>query len=326
VESIHSKVASVVACKRIFTHVKGQPLLIKSAEDQLLLQQTGGLTDRQMLAVNKLLIRLSGYLMHSRKNTLAALTDGQLCDYTIDSVKLLVNGVMQERRVFLVKCISDVIKDRVFNLLKHKVFVPSSYHTKLNDSTVIVRLDGDKGGNTMAFKFGVTIINCLQPNFPENFDLIATMEAFDTYHNLRSAIFQHYETELHWLCETGEGVEPTLIVVTDASALLLVETFSGTLAHPSTPHTVLVDSKTIESSPHFWSSPEECGCVQKCAFCCQAGSADIIGLAFTDEQDNVVAVSKFKKAVQEDMLLSLMFKQYDLHVVLTSDIELFTLC
>jgi hypothetical protein len=129
VETIHSKVASVVASERIFTHVKGRPLLIKSAEDQLLLQQTGGMTDRQMLAVNKLLIRLTGFSIHSRKNTLVALADGKLCDYTIESVKLLVNGVMQERHVFRVNCISDVIKDRVFNLLMHKVFVPSSYHT-----------------------------------------------------------------------------------------------------------------------------------------------------------------------------------------------------
>jgi hypothetical protein len=290
VESIHSKVASVVACERIFTHVK-----IKSAEDQLLLQQTGGMTDRQMLAVNKLLIRLSGFSIHSRKNTLAALTDGKLCDCTIDSVKLSVNGVMQERYIFWVKCISDVIKDQVFNLLKHKDFVPSSYNTKLNDSTVIVRLGGDTGGNSMVFKFGITIMNCLQPNLPENFDLIATMEAFDTYHNLKSTIFQPSETELHWLCKTGDGVEPTLIVVTDASVPLLVESFSGTLAHPSQSHAILVDSETIESSPHFWSSPEGCSSVQKCAFCCQAGSTDIIGLAFTDEQDKVVAISKFKK-------------------------------
>jgi hypothetical protein len=96
-------------------------------------------------------------------------------------------------------------------VLKHKVFVPSSYHTKLNDSTVIVQLGGDKGGNTMASKFGITIMNCLQPNLPENFDLIAIMEAFDAYNNLKSAIFQYYETEFHWLCNTGKGVEPTLI-------------------------------------------------------------------------------------------------------------------
>jgi hypothetical protein len=64
-----------------------------------------------------------------------------------DLVKLLVNGVRQERRVFRIKIISDVIKDQVFNLLKHKVFIPSSYHTMLNDSTVIVHPGGHKGGN-----------------------------------------------------------------------------------------------------------------------------------------------------------------------------------
>jgi hypothetical protein len=71
--------------------------------------------------------------------------------------------------------ICNVIKDRMQDLFKNSVFVPSSSITGLDDSTIIVRLGGDKEGKTMAFEFGLTVMNCLQPILPENFDLIATV-------------------------------------------------------------------------------------------------------------------------------------------------------
>lgn len=37
----------------------------------------------------------------------------------------------------------------------------------------------------MAFKFAVMVMNCLQPNFPDSFDLLGTVETFDTYLNLK---------------------------------------------------------------------------------------------------------------------------------------------
>lgn len=109
----------------------------------------------------------------------------------------------------------------------------------MNDSTIILRLGGDKGGSTMAFKFGATVMNCLQPNLPENFDLIATMEAFDTYQNLKTAIFQYFDVELRWICETAHETAPTIIVILIGSDPLLVESFSGTIEPPSTTSTIL---------------------------------------------------------------------------------------
>jgi hypothetical protein len=49
---------------------------------------------------------------------------------------------------------SDVIIDHIYSLFKHLVFIPSSNITGLDDSTIIIRFGGDKGGKTMAFKFG----------------------------------------------------------------------------------------------------------------------------------------------------------------------------
>jgi hypothetical protein len=60
----------------------------------MLLQQAGGMSDRQMLAVNQLMIKLTGFSIHSKKNTLSALVSRDMCDYTISKEKLLVNGTL----------------------------------------------------------------------------------------------------------------------------------------------------------------------------------------------------------------------------------------
>jgi hypothetical protein len=163
---------------------------------------------------------------------------------------LLVNGTLQERRVFRVNRISDVIKDRVYSLFKNLVFIPSSTITGLNDSVIIVRLGGDKGGKTMAFKFGVTVMNCLQPNLPESFDLLGTVEAFDTYLNLKTALFDHFKSELHHLCQIDEGREPSLIVIfqkiSDIKVLILIEIHSGVICDPILHEAIVVDSYLIE--------------------------------------------------------------------------------
>ncbi len=124
----------------------------------------------------------------------------------------------------------------MYSLFKHSVFIPSSAITGLNDSTIIVRLGGDKGGKTMAFKFGVTVMNCLQPNLPDSFDLLGTIEAFDTYLNLKTALFDHFKSELCHLCQIEEGGEPSLIVIfkkmADVNVPILVEMFSGVICNP----------------------------------------------------------------------------------------------
>jgi hypothetical protein len=62
----------------LVTHVRGRPLFIPSAEDQMLLQQAGGMSDHQMLAVNQLMIKLTGFSIHSKKSTLSALVSGDV--------------------------------------------------------------------------------------------------------------------------------------------------------------------------------------------------------------------------------------------------------
>jgi hypothetical protein len=324
-KEINSKIANHLSSEHLVTHVRGRPLLIPSATDQMMLQQAGGMSDRQMLAVNQLMIKLTGFAIHSKKNTLTALVEGDMCDYRIFKENVLVNGTLQERRVFRMNRICDVIKDRVHDLFKNSVFVPSSSITGLDDSTIIVRLGGDKGGKTMAFKFGLTVMNCLQPNLPENFDLIATVEAFDVYHNLKTAIFDHYRSELHWLCQTGEGHEPSVIAVFKkmdySKSILLVELFTGQIGSPLLHDVVEVDENTLEIKPDFFGSELGCSLVDHCTFCSKIDSDDIVGLAFVDSSGNVVAVNRFRNIVRKADFESLTFEQFNMHVVLNADLE-----
>jgi hypothetical protein len=62
----------------------------------MMLQQAGGMSDRQMLAVNQLMIKLTGLSIRSKKYTQSALVADEMCNYGIYKTKLLVNGTLQE--------------------------------------------------------------------------------------------------------------------------------------------------------------------------------------------------------------------------------------
>jgi hypothetical protein len=66
--------------------------------------------------------------------------------------------------------------------------------TLLDDDTLIIRFGGDKGGNFMQFKYGITIMNCHSPNGPDAFDICMTLDVPDTYANLHS-LFESEESE-----------------------------------------------------------------------------------------------------------------------------------
>jgi hypothetical protein len=78
----------------------GRQLIVTSPEDQLLLQQTGMMNGRQMLMFNRILVGLTGIIIHITSTTLTALQDKQMPDYTINMVKFLVNKTMKPRRIF----------------------------------------------------------------------------------------------------------------------------------------------------------------------------------------------------------------------------------
>jgi hypothetical protein len=81
----------------------------------------------------------------------------------------------------------------------------------LDDSTLIIRFGGNKGGKKMALKWGIAVMNAHKPNASTALDLLATMEAFDKYNNLRDAIFQHPVEESAVIFNTE--CDPILITI-----------------------------------------------------------------------------------------------------------------
>jgi hypothetical protein len=162
-----------------------------------------------MLMFNRILVGLTGISIRSTSTTLSALQDKQMTDYTIYMVTMLVNKTMQPRRVFQAERWTQVIELRVSIFFENQVFLPSSSFTFLYDSPLIIRFGGDKGGKIMASKWGLTVVNAPKPASSAALDLLAKMEAFDKYNNLRDAIFQHHVEESAVIFNTE--VDPVLI-------------------------------------------------------------------------------------------------------------------
>ena len=79
----------------------------------------------------------------------------------------------------------------------------------------------------MQFKFGVTVMNCQETNSPDAFDMLASLDAPDTYFNMKYAIFDKYTEELEfyfnskdpevWLLMDGEDTCLSSFVCNDTN-------------------------------------------------------------------------------------------------------------
>jgi hypothetical protein len=73
-EEVFKRVASNIG-PSLVKYKHGRQLIVTSPEDQLLLQQTGMMSGRQMLMFNRILVGLTGISIHSTSTMLAALQD-----------------------------------------------------------------------------------------------------------------------------------------------------------------------------------------------------------------------------------------------------------
>jgi len=89
-----------------------------------------------------------------------------------------------------VDSISNVIAYHVKKLIDANGLILLSYEcTMLSDDILLCQFGGSKGGMFMQFKFGLTIMNCQEPNYATAFDVCAMLDAPDTYSNLKATIF-----------------------------------------------------------------------------------------------------------------------------------------
>jgi hypothetical protein len=185
-----TKVNQVVARYKRFK----RDLIVLDRDDHLSLLSAGGMTDRQMLAFGRRFAKLTGVVFHNSGNTLAKSTANVVPDCTISKVKVAIKGQEVERQSLQVDRLTDVISHRIVSLYENKVLKKSSDMTLLDDDTLIIRFGGDKGGNFMQFKYGITVMNCHSPNGADAFDICMTLDAPDTYANLQP-LFESKEAE-----------------------------------------------------------------------------------------------------------------------------------
>jgi hypothetical protein len=278
------------------------------------------MSGRKMFMFNRILVGLTGISMHSTSTTLAALQDKQMPDYTIYMVKFLVNKTMQPRRVFRVARWTQVIELRVSKLFENQVFLPSSSFTLLDDSTIIIRFGGNKGGKKMAFKLGLTVMNAPKPNSSAALDLLATMEAFDKYNNLRHAILHHHVEESAVIFNTK--VYPVLITIRTKGGIPLLVKVSecGLVYDPLLHDPVLCEGR---SCPKF-ESWIRIG--QKARLCYEDGG-DVWGIALMDNILVESVIPFLEKIENKKIEKTIIYKEYTMHVLLGGDNEfLHTVC
>ncbi len=177
---------------------KNNQIIVPDELDQLQIMQIAG-TDRKMNKLNGVIARITGFRIGRPNFSLAKATESNLPSFIISTEELLVDGKKEERRTFRVKSISEAICSEVVGFINGGGFIESSSICKKDDDTIMIRFLGDKGGTFMQFKFGFSIMNQPSPNSTAAFEVIGSMEAFDTYYNLNAAMFCYWEEELAML-------------------------------------------------------------------------------------------------------------------------------
>jgi hypothetical protein len=121
--------------------------------------------------------------------------------------------------------ITHVILNRVMSLHSSDLLLPSSELTLKPDTTLIIRFLGDKGGPFMSSKFGLTVMNRRDANSPDSLDLCATLDAPDSYNNLRDGIFDHFKDELAFYFSLKNS--PKLVIVECEDIVLCSYTYAS---------------------------------------------------------------------------------------------------
>lgn len=192
--SVVTQVYSSLHTEPLFKYTRYKRLLIVTdPEDQLTLQVKGGMTDRQFEVFNCFLAKLTGLSLREKKTPSRKCT---MPDFGVYSVEVIIKGKKVKRQSLRIDTLTSALCDRIIALIEAKILLRASMQTKLSDSTIMVRFMGDKGGPFMSTKFGFTVMNCRDPNSPDSFDICATLDAPDSYHNMKVGIFDHYKEEL----------------------------------------------------------------------------------------------------------------------------------
>jgi hypothetical protein len=164
----------------------------------------------------------------------------------------------------------------------------------------------------MSFKWGLAVMNAPKPNSSAALDLLATMEAFDKYNNLRDAIFEHHVEESAVIFNTER--DPVLIKIRAKSGIpLLVKVSECGLVDDPLLHAPVLRERG--SCPEFESWIRS----GKKARLCYEDGGDVWGI---DIMDNILVESVIpflEKIEKKGIQKTLIYKDYSLHVLLGDD-------
>jgi hypothetical protein len=183
-------------------------LVVLDEQQQGELQLMGGMTDPGFRAFNNLLVQMTGLSVHERTTTLKKLTEGTMPNFTVSNVEVIIKGKKVKRQMMVVDRITDVLCRRIVSLVNDNLLKPTSEMTDLDDDTIMVHIQADKGGTFMASKIGLTVMNCVNPNSVESFDMFASLDAPDSYYNWKLLISKYKEElELYYNTKTPPNIQ-----------------------------------------------------------------------------------------------------------------------
>jgi hypothetical protein len=134
-------------------------------------------------------------------------------------------------------------------LYEAKLLKPSSEFTDLDDDTIIIRFAGDKGGRFIQFNFGVTVMNYVQANSPDTFELCLSLDAPESYFNLETLFdLKVEEFEFYFWPENPTFYLPNGLQRQQHTEKKYVErTMDDTATHsPGGPYTTLNNTSGID--------------------------------------------------------------------------------
>jgi hypothetical protein len=205
----------------------------------------------------------------------------------------------------------------VCSLFQCNGFKEASECTKLSDDHLVVLIGGDKGGSVMQSKVGITVMNSDTPNTPENFDFIGAFDAKDTYYNLKKSIFSRFEEDLKVLC-AEKDTSVSVISHKHDNKPVLARVSSNPMADP-TNHVVVTandtDSNIVFVESHFKSEKDTTSFI---VVVNTSGHA----WGFGTHVGDALHVVLFKMPIPDAKLEYFKKRQFTLHMILVSDIEL----
>ena len=213
-----------------------------------------------------------------------------------------------------------MVCDHVVTLFEAGILLPSSKLTAMPDGIIFIRFMGDKGGSFMSTKFGLTVMNCRDPNSPDSFDLCATLDAPDTYYNMKTGIFDNYKDELAFYFDLETPPKLLLLLLKECVLASFVFDIQG-----CTVDSLWKDAQTVTSS--IESHPSSLGAHTGGPYhICSTTQMQLLeedglvwGLRLLDTKIDNQSVLRFRTPRVSSSLTKVTYKTFELHCVLGGD-------